>query len=135
MSARFKLATDSLATPLPEQSQAVIKELFSSNAALSFQGTTVKDANEAYLTKHKDSAAHVHAAVLVRHALKSDASASTKDLVATLSQPKTTLELAEKGLKVSEQIGGAGKQEYITAARSKWPSAEIFSEPGAKGLA
>lgn len=103
----------------------MIKEFFTSNPALSFQGTTVADANEAWLSKHKDSAAHVHAAARVRRALNADKGASTKDLVATIALPTTTLDLAEKGLKVVEEVGAA-REEYVAAARKRWSQAEVF---------
>lgn len=125
---------DSLAAPLPEQSQAVIKELFYSNSTLSFQGTSVAEANEAWLSENKDSAAHVHAAARVRHALKAEKGASTKELVASVSLPSTTLDLAEKGLKVVEEVG-AGKEEYVAAARQRWTQAEMFSAAGVSGMA
>ena len=122
---RFKLALDKLSEPLPKDVQEVIQNLYLSK----LDPKSLEQRNEEYLEKHNQSATHVHSVVRLRNALKPDVeetkSKSAKELQNSLSSPSTTLQQAQSGLELLDEIkaGSDARQGYIAAARQRWPAA------------
>lgn len=122
---RFKLAVDNLPEPLPKQTQEVVQELYLSKLS----PKSLAECNEEYLQLHSKSAAHVQSVVRFRNFLKPAAeetkSKGAKDLLATIDLPSTSLQDAQAGARILDEIK-ADKQPYLEAARQRWPQATAF---------
>ena len=125
---RFKLALDNLSEPLPKEVQEVIQDLYLGK----LDSKRLEQCNEEYLAKHKQSASHVQSVVRFSNALKPDAeetkSKGAKELQRSLNLPNVTLQEAQAGLELLDEIkaGSDARQAYLEAARTRWPEATAF---------
>ena len=126
-SVRFRQALDSLSEPLPSKADEVVKSTFT----LIPTSTSSSDFNTTYLSKHKDSARHVQAALSARQYLDAKSQAQNeKELQATLDLSNGTLEDAQAGLELlgKWKSDKAVKQAYVDAAKKRWSDATVFEK-------
>lgn len=125
----FKLALDNVSEALPKEVQEVVQDLYLSK----LDSKSLEQRNEEYLEKHKQSVSHVQSVVRFRNALKPDAeetkSKGVKDLQSSLELPNLSLQQAQAGVELLDEIkaGGNARQAYLEAARVRWPEATVFN--------
>ncbi|KAK8196797.1 hypothetical protein M8818_006964 [Zalaria obscura] len=122
---RFRQALDSASEPLPDQADEVVKSEFT----LIPSSTSPADFNDAFLSKHKDSAPHVQSALAARQVLDPKSqSQNEKDLQATLELPEVQIEDAIDGLALLKQWKSAQavQEAYVEAAKKRWAEATVF---------
>lgn len=89
--------------------------------------------NDEFLQRHHDSAGHVQACLKVRQFL--DPSSSDKnqqDVIRTLALEGSSLEDAMAGLELLKEWKAKDqyRDDYLTAARERWPEASAFMKKG-----
>lgn len=120
---RFRKALDSLSEPLPQQTAEVVNAEFDK---LLPKSQKLEDFNESFLSAHKDSVAHVQAALSGRQLLKPDSKAQCeKDFLSTLDSSDITLDEAVAGLELLSKWG-CDKTAYAQKASKKWPESSVF---------
>ncbi|KAK5130211.1 hypothetical protein LTR08_002296 [Meristemomyces frigidus] len=130
-SGRLRVALDGLSEPLPDQVKQVIDETYLSKLDTK---KSMDESNEEYLTVHRDSAAHVQSVVRLRRALHPDSSDATvksaQDLRDTIGSEATSLQDAEEGLRVLDELraGADAKESYVKAAKERWTEATVFQQ-------
>ncbi|KAK2755950.1 hypothetical protein FQN54_005746 [Arachnomyces sp. PD_36] len=124
---RFKTAIDNPPEPLnPKISEIITPEL---DTLLSPKSSSLAEWNESFLTAHKTSAPHVHAAASVRRLINPDSqSQGEKDLLSTLELKDTSLADAVAGLQLLNDWSSSEdvKSQYIQTAHKRWPEASTF---------
>lgn len=123
---RFRKALDSLSEPLPPQVAEVIDTEFET---LLPKTQKLDEWNDSFVTTHKDSVAHVQAALTCRQLLKPDSKPQCeKGLQSTLDLGDISIDKALAGLDLLSEWGSdqATKTAYIQKASSKWPEATVF---------
>ncbi|KAK3046411.1 hypothetical protein LTR09_012103 [Extremus antarcticus] len=134
LSGRLRLALQTPDPPLPDTVKSVIDTTFLSHH--SSDAKSIGDANEEFLQANRTSAPHVHAALRLRHALRSGAdemkSKGVTHLQATLEAESTSWEEALEGLQVLSEIDGTeeARTGYLKAAHERWPEADVFAVEG-----
>lgn len=85
--------------------------------------------NSDYLSKHHDSAAHVQISISTRHFLEPKTHEDNhKDILRTLALDSVSLKDAIRGLKLLNAWKAEQRirDDYIAAARERWPEACAF---------
>lgn len=123
--------------------EKVSNVLTSTTYALIPESTSLTAYNDAFLTRHTDSAPQVHSSLRVRDAISPETRAQNEqDLLRTLTLSDLTIDEAKEGLLLLQQWrarsgrspGGSdtpGKdssvlEEYQRQAKARWPHASIF---------
>lgn len=120
---RFRKALDSLSEPLPAQTAEVVNAEFEK---LLQKSQNLEEFNESFLSKNKNSVAHVQAALAARQLLKPDSKAqSEKDLLATLDSSDITIEEAVSALDLLDKWA-SDKSAFAQKASKKWPKSSVF---------
>ncbi|KAJ5133644.1 N-terminal acetyltransferase A complex subunit n.t1.c1 [Penicillium atrosanguineum] len=120
---RFRKALDSLSEPLPAQTAEVVNAEFEK---LLSKSQNLEEFNESFLSKNKNSVAHVQAALSARQLLKPDSKAqSEKDLLATLDSSDITIEEAVSALDLLDNWA-SDKSAFAQKASKKWPESSVF---------
>lgn len=87
--------------------------------------------NDNFLEEHHDSAAHVQACLKVRRLLDSNRDEKNQqDLIRTLALEKCGLEDAVRGVELLKEWKAQSQyvDDYVAAARERWPEASAFEE-------
>lgn len=87
----------------------------------------LKQFNQDFRAKHKDSPSHVLAAVLVQEKLGDDRGKLGKELVGLVSLEAITLEEASDVLQVLQSWRSSETDAFKQAAKVKWSEAAAFA--------
>lgn len=124
---RFKTTIDNPPEPLlPKVSEIITPEL---DTLLSPKSPSLGEWNEAFLSAHKTSTPHIHAAASVRKLINPDSQPQNeKNLISTLGLENTSLEDAVAGLQLLNDWGSSDdtRAEYTQAAHKRWAEASAF---------
>jgi hypothetical protein len=118
---------DALSEPLPEKVSQVLKSL---SEKIVPPKSSLSSYNDKYLAANNHSARRTHSALKVRLLLdKSTKSANEKDLVKTLQLQNVDMLEAVEGLELLKEWKSEGsvKEQYMSAARKRWPHATVFA--------
>jgi hypothetical protein len=89
--------------------------------------------NDTFMQEHHNSAPHVQAALRVRQSLdRSSLEKNQQDVIRTLALDGCSLADAVAGLKQlrSSKPKGQYVDDYVAAARERWPQASAFEKKG-----
>lgn len=123
---RFRQALDSLQEPLPAKISEIVSSEFE---ALLPRSQPLDEWNDSFLASHKNSVAHVQAALTARLLLNPDSkSQCEQDLLSTLDLEDASIDKAIAGLDLLNEwrSSSAAKQTYIEKAHQKWSEASAF---------
>ncbi|KAL8824749.1 MAG: hypothetical protein Q9191_004846 [Dirinaria sp. TL-2023a] len=123
---RFRHALKSLSEPLPPKISEMIESQLSPMLA---KDTNLSESNDDFLSKNRQSAPHIHAAVRTRQAISPDSTnRNQKDISGALDSDSITLQDAMHGLALLKDWETKQEviSEYVEKARKKWPEATVF---------
>jgi peptide alpha-N-acetyltransferase len=106
---------------------AKVDEVLKANLSIVPATKDLKSFNEAYLSKHKDNARRTQAGLKARQLIDSSTKAQNEQkLVASVE--KADLKETVEGLGVLKEWKSEGsvREEYVKAARARWPEATVF---------
>lgn len=122
LSIRFKLAFEAASSSLSPKVAEAIKAEFN----ILPESVDLRQYNKTYLSEHKDSPLHVHAALRATKYLGNlDEQKAEQAVLETLESPRITLEEALEGLELLTALG-CKTASYREEAHSKWPEATTF---------
>ena len=116
-------------TRSPAELDTKLKEVLQAEfASIATPGQDLGVYNEDFKSKHKDSAAHLHAAARVKYFLCGDCKPSTQDMIDSLHLDAISLADAQLGLRILEDWKAPSESidMYRSSAREKWPEASVF---------
>ncbi|PBP22556.1 tetratricopeptide [Diplocarpon rosae] len=123
-SIRFKLAVDADSTSL----SPTAKDVIASEFTILPSSVDLATYNDEYLSKHKQCARRTLSALKICKLLKPDsATATAKDVAATLQIPTITFEEAVEALHLLQSWKSSEVEAFKKSAAGKWPYASIFS--------
>ncbi|KAI1325012.1 tetratricopeptide [Xylariaceae sp. FL0255] len=122
---RFRQAIDTKLSSFPEKAAEVMKSEFTAIKA----GTDLKKYNQDFLSKHKDSSAHVVSAVKVQKILGEDTKKCEKDLNGVLSLKNADWEPAAEALGLLAQWRSSEVDAFRKAAHETYPEVTLFAPP------
>lgn len=125
--ARFRQILDSLSDSNLDPKMGQVLKSCSSNIVP--PSSDLSSWNDSYLSKHKDSALHILAALRVRQLLDPTSSAKNEiDLLRSLDLPSINIKEAEGGLDLLKEWNSKSdiKEKYLAAASKRWPQATVF---------
>lgn len=120
---RFRYVLNTKLDSLPSKAQEVIKAEFSTLDA----STDLKKYNADFQTKHKDSAAHVIAAVKAKRHLGEDQSDVEKQLAEVIDIKDVNFKQAQEVMGLLRSWRSKEVDAFKKKAAAKWPDVTAFA--------